>query len=379
MDGPNLDNLTSNKLYKQWSEVVKLRGSSYLSECYNYPSTPDDAYEGVNNLCKKLIRNLEDINNRENDEFYTCGLCKLLNYWLYDEVKKILGSDYRNNYTGVIKDLHAAWSKHKKYAFPKPGVFTRIEVEQKCKPDNNILNLIDIEHKKNIHEHCLNYYEISKNTINNNECQKYKYHIQRQSLSYDKFESLFAEDKDNYANYYKQCNSYNPKNIVTQSNCPKEIAIPETSERVAAPSGQSALEEGGEVREELDGGTVEGEVTEVVGTETRRVSEIEKETSDVERDEEVGKMKGDESKTSFPFASLQIDSTDQDLSIGISGADTDVSNVQSLNDSADNVKSTGTIISASSVGTIGFLFLVYKVNRRIINKYEYYRVFFQNE
>ncbi|GAB69655.1 hypothetical protein PCYB_004040 [Plasmodium cynomolgi strain B] len=47
-------------------------------------------------------------------------------------------------------------------------------------------------------------------------------------------------------------------------------------------------------------------------------------------------------------------------------------------DSTNDGKSTGIIISSLSVGTVGFLFLLYKVNRRNIYKYEYYRVFVLN-
>ncbi|SCA83665.1 VIR protein [Plasmodium vivax] len=350
MDDINLDYLTSKKLYNQWSKEVK--GTSYLSKCYYFPSAPTNVYENICELCRKLLRNLEVMQYIKNDEFYTCGSCKLLNYWLYDEVKKILSSHSENKYKEIITSLHAEWSKHKFYRPQLSGGFKIIEVKPQCKPDNTVPNLTDIEDKKRIHEHCLNYYIISKSSISD-ECQKYKDNIQSQSLKYEKFESLFPKDESNCTTYYNKCKSYNPKNIVTQSNCPQEIALPEASEEVAASPQQSSLEEGG--------GVDEGELGEEAVAGVGRLSGIkEGEVGDVGGDREEGKIKGDVLETSPAITTLRIGSTNQDLSSGVYGADTDGSNVQSINDSSDNVKSNGTIISASSVGTIGFLFLLYK-------------------
>ncbi|SCA59795.1 VIR protein [Plasmodium vivax] len=162
----------------------------------------------------------------KNDEFCTCGRCKLLNYWLYDQVKKILISHPKINDTEIIKDLHAAWSKYKKYEFPKSGGFYPIEVEPKCKPDDTLPNLIDIDDKKNIHEHCLNYYEISKNS-SINECQEYKTYMQHKTSLYDKFKDSFSEiDEEKCSTYYNKCYSYDPKNFLSANNCPHNFTMP---------------------------------------------------------------------------------------------------------------------------------------------------------
>ncbi|SCA59875.1 Plasmodium vivax Vir protein, putative [Plasmodium vivax] len=242
MSGPNLDNLTSNILYKQWSNEVS--GSSYLSFCYDFPPTYN-IYKNISNLCRKLLRNLHDMQYRENDECYTCGHCKLLNYWLYDHVKQILGSQYKSKYTEIITELHKVWSNYKIHKLQDLGRLQIVVVDPPCKPETPIPDIQDIEDKKNIHEHCLNYYEISKNS-RSNECQEYKDYIQRQSLPYLKFESLFPIYKDNCTTYYKHCKSYDPKNLGTDSNCPQKIEIAEPFEELAGPLGQTSLEEGGE-------------------------------------------------------------------------------------------------------------------------------------
>ncbi|VUZ95007.1 PIR protein [Plasmodium vivax] len=350
MDDIILDNLTSKKLYNEWSQGVNRY--SYLKHCSYFPSAPTNVHENICELCRKLLRNLEVMQYIKNDEFYTCGLCKLLNYWLYDEVKKILSSHSENKYKEIITSLHAEWSKHKFYRPQLSGGFKIIEVKPQCKLDNTVPNLTDIEDKKRIHEHCLNYYIISKSSISD-ECQKYKDNIQSKSLKYEKFESLFPKDETNCTTYYNQCKSYNPIKIGTYTNCPQVIEMPEDPEEVTTLPEQSFLEGGRGVHGGEGYVDVAAEIGRVSGTK-------EEEVDDVKRDVEDGKMKGESLETALPIGQLQGGYASQGLSVGNSEGDTDVSKDHSLNDYSDNVKSTGTIISASSVGTIGFLFLVYK-------------------
>ncbi|SCA59981.1 Plasmodium vivax Vir protein, putative [Plasmodium vivax] len=158
-----------------------------------------------------------------NDKYYSIGHCKLLNYWLYDQVKKILGSDPKGKYKKIVKDLHSAWNQYN----TKTILFKA--KEKQCNPETTIPTLEEIEYKKLVHEHCLNYYNIS-NKQNNNVCQMYKNSIRGKSLSYEKFKSLFSEDKKEYPDYYKKCKSYNPIRIIAASQCPPEFAVDSDSE-----------------------------------------------------------------------------------------------------------------------------------------------------
>ncbi|SCA60708.1 Plasmodium vivax Vir protein, putative [Plasmodium vivax] len=211
-------------------------------------------YYKIENLCNLLIRNLEDLHRNKYEEYYSNGSCKLLNDWLYEKVKTALGSCHIGNCKEILDNLHMAWKK-----YITGGLFMT-KIDNKCKPETLIPNFQDIEDKKLIHEHCFNYYEISKKSTNVDECKSYKEYIKDASLRYGEFESLFAEDKANYGTYYEKCKSYNPINISTYSNCPNEIKISEASGDVATLSGQSSLEAGREreLREE-EGHVSEGE------------------------------------------------------------------------------------------------------------------------
>ncbi|SCA60843.1 Plasmodium vivax Vir protein, putative [Plasmodium vivax] len=161
--------------------------------------------------------------DHRNDIYYSIGHCKLLNYWLYDQVKKILRSDHKDKYEKTVKDLHSAWNRYNDIP-----IFLNTQKYQ-CNPESTIPTLEEIEDKIPFHEHCLNYYNIS-NKQNNNVCQMYKNSIRGKSLSYEKFKSLFSEDKKEYPDYYKKCKSYNPIRIIAASQCPPEFAVDSDSE-----------------------------------------------------------------------------------------------------------------------------------------------------
>ncbi|SCA83572.1 Plasmodium vivax Vir protein, putative [Plasmodium vivax] len=161
--------------------------------------------------------------DHRNDIYYSIGHCKLLNYWLYDQVKKILRSDHKDKYEKTVKDLHSAWNRYNDIP-----IFLNTQKYQ-CNPESTIPTLEEIEDKIPFHEHCLNYYNIS-NKQNNNVCQMYKNSIRGKSLSYEKFKSLFSEDKKEYPDYYKKCKSYNPIKIIDALHCPKEFEVDPDSE-----------------------------------------------------------------------------------------------------------------------------------------------------
>ncbi|KMZ94050.1 hypothetical protein PVMG_02276 [Plasmodium vivax Mauritania I] len=238
---PYHDKLTSKKLYDEWNEG-EIRG--YNNACLNLPRDLKP-YELIDKLCRRLARNLDNMQFYNHEKYYLYGRCKLLNYWLYEKVKEIISTSLEANYEKAMESLHSEWKEYNRYTFP----FT--SEDKKCKPDPTIINLNDTKDKKRIHEHCLNYYEIRKNS-NSDEYQKYKVYIKSQSLPYNKFENLFAEDENNNPTYYNQCKCYNPIIIGTDSHCPQENENPEAFEEVAEPLGQTSLdgEEGKEVREE---------------------------------------------------------------------------------------------------------------------------------
>ncbi|EDL42891.1 variable surface protein Vir4 [Plasmodium vivax India VII] len=219
--------------------------------------------------------------------FKFIGRCKLINYWLYDEVKQILNSETRDIYNETISKLHKAWTHYNNSAI-------HIAEQYKCKPESNIPSKDDIEDKKKIHEHCLNYYEISKEADNKDKCQEYKASIKELNLPYKKFDSLFSEDKKKHLSYYNKCKSYNPENIPDGLTCPQVVKDPSREEEAVPKEHHSAkanLEETEaeerlpslDVEGELGRGTLEGKVRGYQGEVPAGVGDIQEQVRGDER------------------------------------------------------------------------------------------------
>ncbi|KMZ89330.1 hypothetical protein PVBG_03680 [Plasmodium vivax Brazil I] len=154
------------------------------------------------------------------------GSCKLLNSWLYEEVKKILVTDDQGNFEKTISYLRSAWSKHNdSFIDFKNGKISR--AQPKCVPENSIPALDDIESKKSIREYCLNRDIIISNALQAGECEKYTSYIKDNSSVYKEFGRLFPEYKEQYKACYDKCDSYNPSNIPPTSKC-SHIALVDT-------------------------------------------------------------------------------------------------------------------------------------------------------
>ncbi|KMZ88839.1 hypothetical protein PVBG_05635 [Plasmodium vivax Brazil I] len=217
----NIQNkLISKKLYDEWNEAKN--STRFWGYCIR-TRFDNEHYNQINILCEKLARNLEHMPNYEDDEYYTIGKCKLLNYWLYDQVKKILRTEHKAKYEKTVNDLHNAWKEY------NTRTISHRPIEKQCNPESIIPSWEEIEDKKGFHEHCLNYYNIS-NKRYYNECQMYKAFINNKSLSYEKFNRLFSKDTKKYPDYYKKCKSYDPIKIIAATQCPHEFAMDSDSE-----------------------------------------------------------------------------------------------------------------------------------------------------
>ncbi|CAI7717855.1 PIR protein [Plasmodium vivax] len=211
----DVNKLASNILHDKWNEDTDT--GNYHSYCLQ-SFFDAKGFTQIDELCRKLVNFLENMEIIKDDEYYSVGRCKLINYWLYDKVKQILNSESPDIYDKDIRELYKAWNHYNTYGY------YRVE-QYKCEPESNIPAMEDIDDKKKVHEHCLNYYEICKKKDNNDECQKYKDYMQNLSLPYKNFDILFPKDQHDYSSYYSKCESYNPENILKESTYPQEVVM----------------------------------------------------------------------------------------------------------------------------------------------------------
>ncbi|KMZ77143.1 hypothetical protein PVIIG_06180 [Plasmodium vivax India VII] len=174
-------------------------------------------YEEISQLCERMLNNLDSIIYKENDSYNLTGKCKLLNYWLHDKVNEILVSDHAVHSGRTLDELYTAWNSYiKTHAF-------HVKTEHKCEPDTTLITLSNIEDKKRIHEHCLNYHKYIKESNNIDECKKYENYIKEKLSQYHNFENILSEDKKLPTNYCKTCKNYNPENISASSKCSSAV------------------------------------------------------------------------------------------------------------------------------------------------------------
>ncbi|KMZ92285.1 hypothetical protein PVMG_03640 [Plasmodium vivax Mauritania I] len=333
----------SNVLYKAYFDIDCHRNSFHNDHC-----EPDISYDHINKqhieLYKKFERNLKLINyNTENYKSYEENkdkLCFYLKYWFYDQL-------IVNKFTDAeIAQFLELWNKRK---------------EQKC--DNcqcefNVKKLDEIKILKNVYDYFLF-------------LQAYK----------DTSGISSKISKKSYCNYVALGNT---KRTIYEDSC-KLKKIPFCEEFKKYIQKYVKLNENSSIL--CDEDTSSDVFNYAIRPEQNmKLKEEEEDTDTVlgpqgNEDSEQGDFSLSHSLLpSLTFRTFAI-STSHDVFVG---PDLHLSQEQNARGttgllvphSSDEGKSTGTIISTSSVGTVGFLFLLYKVNKRIIN--EYYTVFFQN-
>ncbi|KMZ76792.1 hypothetical protein PVIIG_05393 [Plasmodium vivax India VII] len=313
------------------SNINKLYVAFFDHDCYGREGgylycSPDSSYGSIPSylwdLYKKFERNITSICGESSDAYDDIEknkdkICIYLKYWLYDQfIKRQVNQE---NFTNFFNH----WDKQKAKKCPE------------CKCEFPIKELSEIKQIKKIHDVFLfwdsyNDKDKMKNVISNMEYCKY---IDECKILYYSYQMMC--EKGNNSLLCKEFNNYIIPHLKIVENfdiiCKKEV-----SARDDWPENDRAGQEEGE--------------------------------EDTE----------DDLPPHIPSSSSfrSTDDVGQDLPLKQEPNEQGVSDPL-VPDSSEDGKSTGTIISTSSVGTVGFLFLLYKVNRIIIN--EYYRVLFQNE
>ncbi|KMZ86057.1 hypothetical protein PVBG_05456 [Plasmodium vivax Brazil I] len=307
---------------------------------------PDKGYERIKEqhreLYKKFERNLKLITNKT--EYYkdyetdNDKLCFYLKYWFYDQL-------FVHNFRDPdIDEFLKLWNERKGQKCAN------------CQCEFNVKIMKEIKILKNIYDYFLFLDAFKDRNKISTEISKRTYckYVHAGSISRSMYvdtcaskTSSFCKEFNNYIKAYVELNENS--SILCQEDASSDVFHYDLAQRLKL--------------------------------NMKFKEEEEDKEDDLVQEGEKGVQKGD-SYPSLPAATLANsistgDVVGQNLHLSQeqnAQGDTDLLDPYSSNDG----KSTGTIISASSVGTVGFLFLLYKVNIRIINKYEYYRVFFQN-
>ncbi|SBT57062.1 PIR Superfamily Protein [Plasmodium ovale wallikeri] len=199
------------KLYNEFNGDVNETYDYYCSSAKdsNY------SYNGIYNICKKLVRNLEIISKDTVRNKSGIDLCSYLNYWVSKEVFQIVPSTDTWKYDTIISMLGQPWNDYNYYlqnpstkcVYPNETIFVNLKNVEKLNELNNY-----IHNFKYIKEQIKSPYSEYK------KC--YCMYVSKYNVSYNDLISICDDDK------YRNCSKistdmeiYDPQILLKELQC----------------------------------------------------------------------------------------------------------------------------------------------------------------
>ncbi|GAW84126.1 variable surface protein [Plasmodium gonderi] len=205
---------TTNELLEKWND--RQNSFNYISYCLILRKINNKENETMD-ICKRLLKNLNNLAYNGYEEYYLFARCKLLNYWFHYEVNNISNSESADDVKKTVEAIYKVWTDYN-----KNHIYT--DEKRKCKPEYTILSFKDIEDGNKIHECCLNHYTNNIKYVIDDDCTSYYDNIKNKWPQYGASESLFSEeDNEKCRIYYDKCRTYNAKLDFLNVHCLKGV------------------------------------------------------------------------------------------------------------------------------------------------------------
>ncbi|SCA60257.1 Plasmodium vivax Vir protein, putative [Plasmodium vivax] len=205
--------LNSEKFYNGLEDLNGYR--KYFENCESLTSLPNGKV--VRNYCARLLKYLETNKfSRNNDNEY--DYCLLLNYWLFSSLNVILhssNSSYAYHAFGRIGNI---WNTFIKDTLKRPE-------SEICQPNFDIIVHNDWRDRKELYEYYVNYYPV-RQTIDHypEKCKEFYEYIESKKAVYEHFkEPCPNSDTNKCPDFYKQCEQYNPEDVLPTLSCHTKI------------------------------------------------------------------------------------------------------------------------------------------------------------
>ncbi|GAW84572.1 variable surface protein [Plasmodium gonderi] len=207
--------LPSVAIYDEYSNI-NINIENY--EIYNKLNNIYKNQNYVINLWKKLVNNLNIINNRISEDHSFSNDCKYLHYWLNDQIIKTLDVTDNDKYYGFVIKFYSAWFDI--YKFISSSTY-------KCEPDSGpliMLNREDFRIRKEMYDYYYNFTKLSNNEGPNlNECSETCKYLSSMISKYNDFKSICSVEKSNLCiSEFKDYESYNPYKLISKLNCKEQ-------------------------------------------------------------------------------------------------------------------------------------------------------------
>ncbi|SCA82202.1 VIR protein [Plasmodium vivax] len=222
------------------SQIVYNELETNYSDLYNYNQKCYKKLDRTNNeevkeICKKYLRFIEKSRlwNTPNASY---DVCLQVNYWIYDKLASILGSNNTENIQITFGSFQ--WVGENIMNTP-----ARITYNKRCNPNIKIFNEKHWEKEKKLYEYYVDYnylFFMAKSYDDN--CEYYKKIIEIIPI-YKYFEDECSPGKSNCPEFYKRYKSYNPEELLSNLKCYNQIEVEGSPKFAAATEGDSSRTE----------------------------------------------------------------------------------------------------------------------------------------
>ncbi|KMZ83274.1 hypothetical protein PVBG_05901 [Plasmodium vivax Brazil I] len=233
------DDLYSEKFYESLYDLKDL--SDYYIYCNPLEKLPSGT--SIKKICARVLKYIETIykNSYNPDDPY--DVCLLLNYWVYSRLFDILKKEnYVYQAYAKLQSIWTAFLEDKRY-------------DNLCEPINDMVSHNDWRERKELYEYCIDYSPIKQRIdIFVQGCDEFYVYVENKARLYEHFGSRCPNDDTKICpNFYKDCEKYNPKNVLSTFSCQQKIL-----DKRAADSARVSLNGGTFASSETDSEDTDG-------------------------------------------------------------------------------------------------------------------------
>ncbi|GAB69605.1 CYIR protein, partial [Plasmodium cynomolgi strain B] len=166
-------------------------------------------------ICKRYITYLEKYESW-NISIPENHMCTLLNYWFYNALVNILGSDNYSTIVQAFGTLLRRWSHIDDKELSK-------SLKNKCGYYFKLPPKDDWQKRKELYEYYLDYTTIKSLSSDISKCESYYEYIQKKAELYEHFEKVCLPRTSNCPDFYDECMPYKPDNVLSSFPCYDEM------------------------------------------------------------------------------------------------------------------------------------------------------------
>ncbi|SCA82155.1 Plasmodium vivax Vir protein, putative [Plasmodium vivax] len=221
---PSSVQLNSEYFYNKLNDVENF--SEYNEYCESLAHNPRG--NAIKNICIKLLNYLKTnkISNKPNDQY---NVCTLLNYWVYDRLNLVLysyNSDNSNYINRKFGEIVGIWNSFLIEKLKKPD-------DETCVPDSRIVVYNDWKKRQQLYEYYVDYYPIKQSLEPYPQlCKEFYQYVESKIPLYTHFKEHCPDtDTKKCPEFYKQCEPYNPENVLHTLSCQNQILQERASDK----------------------------------------------------------------------------------------------------------------------------------------------------